>query len=79
MSSNGNDKKTKVKEILSKNVKTGVGVTPKQLDEAASAVVNLPEINETELKSIANTVLRDPDAFTLNAYDMSAINNELEK
>jgi hypothetical protein len=69
----------KIKRILAAKIRPGKVVTSQQLELAAAEIEQLRSLDESKLEKVAATVVRDPDAFSLNAYDMSAINSELEK
>jgi len=71
--------KEKIKRILRNNVRPGKYLTEGQITELADKIILNRRVDESFIKIAANEVVKDPDAVTLDAIDMSDVNNELKK
>lgn len=71
--------KEKIKRILRNNVKPGKFISEAQITELADKLILNRKVDEPSLRIAANEVVRDSEAVTLNAIDMSDVNNELKK
>jgi hypothetical protein len=71
--------KEKIKLIIRRSVKPGKVITEAQVIQISDKIINRGRVDESFVKIAANEVVRDSEALTLNAIDMSDINNELQK
>ncbi|MCX6894449.1 MAG: hypothetical protein NTZ16_02880 [Verrucomicrobia bacterium] len=71
--------KEKIKRILRANIRPGKIVTEEQLTKIAGRVLELDQLNESQLTNFSNEATGEQNAITVRAVDLSDINSELKK
>jgi hypothetical protein len=71
--------KEKIKRILRSSVTHGKIITEAQISEIADKIIRARQVDEELIENFSNAVVKDPDALSLNAIDMSDVNDELKK